>query len=202
MVCPKCKASNPAGAKFCEKCGASLGSAKAGGMPRLPKIPAIPVKIVLPLVGLILLVVGGIFGYQKLTNRPETVVSNYFKALGKDDLTTALALVVPEERLTAKASLDSFLSSIERLDIKQVKISNVVISDDEASVDVKLDFEMKLKSGQKFTYLASKETLVIFDGKTKIEVPISEINKYSEAQPLFRNVKLEKVKGRWYLTNR
>lgn len=203
MVCPKCNTSNPGGAKFCEKCGTKLAGGASGAGVKIPRItiPGIPTKLILPLIGLILLVVVGFFGYQRFTNTPQAVIGKYFKALGKNDLTTALALVVPEERLAAKASLDSLLSGIERLDIKQVKVTNVVISDDEASADVKLDFEMKLKSGQKFTYLASKETLVIFDGKTKIEVPISEINKYSEAQPLFRSVELEKVKGKWYISN-
>lgn len=211
MICPKCKNDNPAGAKFCEKCGTNLVVTKADPgkapstfklpkIPKLPAIPAIPLKIVLPVVGAILVVALGFVGYQKLTNNPEAVVNRYFKALGKNDLTTALALVVPEQRLSAKSSLDSFLGSIERLDIRKVKVTNVVVSDTDATAEVKLDFEMKLKSGQKFTYLGSKETLVIFDGKTRVEVPISEIQKYSEAQPLFQTVKLEKVKGKWYIT--
>lgn len=211
MFCPKCKNDNPAGAKFCEKCGAKLEKAEevkkeeakkveTGNI--ATKIPAIPLKLILPILGVVLLVIGGIFGYQKLTNKPEAVVSRYFKALGKKDLTTALALVVPEDRLVTKASLDGFLGSVERLDITKVKISNVVVSDNDASVDVKLDFEMKLKSGQKFTYLGSKDSLVIFDGKTRVEVPISEIKKYSEAQPLFQTIKLERVKGRWYIITR
>jgi len=211
MVCPQCKNKNPADAKFCEKCGTKLVITKAETekapstfklpkIPKLPAIPAIPRKIVLMAVGVILVVVLGSFGYQKLTNNPKAVVSRYFKALGKNDLTTALALVIPEQRLSAKSNLDSFLGSIERLDITKVKVTNVVVSDSDATVEVKLDFEMKLKSGQKFTYLGSKETLAIFDGKTRVEVPISEIQKYSEARLLFRTVKLEKVKGKWYIT--
>jgi len=204
MNCPKCKTSNPAGSKFCEKCGAKLEA--SGGeisfkAPKIPKIslPGISAKLIIPIVVAILVIIAGLFGYQKLTNKPEAVVKSFFSALGKSDLTKALALVVPEERLEAKASLDSFLSSISRLDITKIRVKNVVISDEEASVDVDLDFELKLKDGKKFTYLSSKGTMIIYDGKTKVEVPLTESNKYSEAKILTGSINLEKIKGKWYI---
>lgn len=191
MVCPKCKTNNKAGAKFCEKCGAGLGEGKS---------PSGLKRFILPIIGLAVLVGVGFFAYTTLSNRPGSVVKRFYKALSANDLTSTLALVVPEKRLEAKAGLESFLDTIESLEIKRIKVSDVVISDDSASVSVKMDFEITLKSGQKFTYLASKDKMIIFDGKTKVEVPISEAEKYSQAQVLLAKVDLEKIKGKWYIS--
>lgn len=216
MKCLKCKAENPSEAKFCEKCGTKLvkeekvettkvkttSSKTAGVNFKLPAIlSTIPKKYLTIAIGAILIIVVAIIGYFNFTNTPQMVVQRYLKAVAKSDLTTALALVVPEERLANKKSLDSFFATVSRFDIQKIKIKDVVISDEEATVDVALDFEVKLKDGQKITYLSSKDTAIIYDGKTKIEVPIKDSDKYSLSQNFFNSIKLEKVKGRWYIIN-
>lgn len=166
-------------------------------------MPVLPKKftILIAGVGVSLLIIAGIFIFKSLTNRPEIVVKKFLMALGKRDFTTALALVVPEERLEAKSGLDSLFDEISRFEIKKIKTKNAVVYDEEASVDVEMDFEIKLKSGEKYIFMASKETLTVYDDKTKIEVPLSESSQYGI--PKFSDtMDLEKVKGKWYITYR
>lgn len=152
--------------------------------------------------GAVIVIIIAAVAYLQFINTPQMVAKKYLNAVAKNDLTTALALVVPEERLDNKKSLDSFYTTVTRLTISKIKITNLVVADDEATVDLALDFEVKLKDGQKMTYLSSKDTAIIYDGKTKIEVPIKDSQKYSPSQNFLTSINLEKVNGRWYITNK
>lgn len=178
MYCGECGTKNSNSSKFCENCGAPLVNEHSNiqtDKKNQNKNTQISLKVVIPIIAGVIILIGGIIGYNSLKKKtlPETVAASYFQAYKESDSKKMYqhfdidANLNNNEFTTEKMFVNTIITDEQKKEAEKIsnyEITEVKIEDGGLTATVKIKYttttsaiartkEINLKKSEKKKFL-------------------------------------------------